>query len=156
MLILRPYTLIDWPVLSQYQYPGISESEAKSIITQWNTRQYDGRYFETFAIEVGKSIVGYISLLEQEAGTASIGVEVYPPYRRQGFAYSALKLLFEQTTEFHTITSQVRTDNTASLALHDKLGFHITERFTNRLGHDVFTLSLSLPQEIATSLRSSQ
>ena len=156
MLTLRPYALTDWPVLSQYQYPGISESEARSIIAQWNTRQYDGRYFETLAIEVEGKIAGYVSLFEQNAGTASIGVEVYPPYRRQGFAYTALRMLLAHADGFHTILSQVRTDNIPSLALHQKLGFQIKGKFMNRRGREVYTLTLSLSQEIATRTASSQ
>ena len=156
MLILRQYTSADWPVLVRHQYPNMSESEAKKLIADFNEGLHAGRRIQILAVENDKHLVGYVSLYEQADGVASIGVEVYPPYRRQGFAFTALQMLLSQAAGYHTIVSQVRTDNTASLALHHKLGFQICEKFTNRRGHEVYFLSLSLSQEIATSLRSSQ
>ena len=154
MLTLRLYTQADWPVLVRYQYPTITETEAKQLIRNYNLGYYDNKKFQMLAIEYDGTLIGYTSLLEQAPGIASEGVEIYPPYRRQGFAYSALRQLLEQATAYHTITAQIRKSNTASLALHKKLGFQITEEFINQRGHEVYSLTLYL--EIATSLRSSQ
>jgi len=154
MLTLRPYTQADWPVLIRYQHPTITETEAKQLICNYNLGYYDNKKFQMLAIEYDGTLIGFTSLLEQAPGIASEGVEIYLPYRRQGFAYSALRQLLEQATAYHTITAQIRKDNTASLALHKKLGFHITEEFINQRGHEVY--SLTLYREIATSLRSSQ
>ena len=156
MLTLRPYRQSDWPVLIQYQYPTITEAEAKQLISDYNSGYYNGSSIQILAIEHSGILVGYTSLLEQAPGIASEGVEIYPPYRCQGLAYRALQQLLLQTTAYHTITVQIRKDNIASLTLHKKLGFQITAEFINRRGHEVFSLSLTLHQEIATSLRSSQ
>ena len=143
MLILRPYTQADWPVLIQYQYPTITEGEAKQMISDFNLGFYNNKRFQMLAIEHGGVLVGYISLLEQAPGIASEGIEIYPPYRRQGFAYAALQQISEHT-DYHTITAQIKTDNIPSLSLHKKLGFQIKEEFTNRRGHKVYSLSLVL------------
>lgn len=164
MVTLRLYTPDDWPVLVQYQYPGMPEAEAKKLIAEFNTGTYNGRRFQMLAIESDGILVGYVSLLELENGVGSEGVEIYSPYRRQGLAFSAISQLLEQAQGYHTITAQIRKDNIASLALHKKLGFWIDSEFVNRRGHPVYTLSLALSQEISpqafpsvtTSLRSSQ
>ena len=156
MITLRPYTPNDWPVLVQYQYPGMSEAEAQKLISEFNTGTFDGRNCQMLAVESSGVLVGYVSLFEQEPGVASEGVEIYPPYRRQGFASSAIRHLLAQSQGYHTITAQIRKDNTASLSLHKELGFRIDGEFINRRGIPVYLLSLTLPQEIATSLRSSQ
>lgn len=153
MLTLRPYCQSDWPVLIQYQYPTITKAEARQLISDYNSGYYNNDRVQMLAIERNGILVGYISLLEQAPGIASEGVEIYPPYRRQGFAYRALQQLLSQTTAYHTITVQLRKDNIASLALHKKLGFQITEEFVNRRGHEVYTLSLTLCQEIATACK---
>lgn len=150
MLILRPFHPDNWPVLAQYQYPEMSEAEIKALISEFNSGSYNGRRFQMLAAENDGILVGSVSLFEQEPGIASEGVEIYPPYRRQGYAYAALKLLWEQSQGYHTITAQIRKDNTASLALHRKLGFEIVNEFVNRRGHPVYSLSLTLRQGFAT------
>ena len=116
------------------------------MITQWNTCQYNGRYFEMLAVEADGSIVGYVSLFDQGNRTASEGVEIYLPYRRKGFAFSALKQLGDHAKHlgYDTMTAQIRQDNIASIALHEKLGFAITGSFTNKRGNPVYSLSLAL------------
>lgn len=156
MITLRPYTPDDWAVLVHHQYPAMSEADAKKLISDFNTGTYDGRRFQMLAIASGGVLVGYVSLLEQEKGVASEGVEVYPPYRRRGYAFAAICQLLTQTQAYHTVTAQIRKDNTASLALHEKLGFRITGEFINRRGNPVYSLSLTLYREIAAPLHSSQ
>ena len=143
MILLRPFTSDDWPVLVQYQCPGISEPEAKKLISDFNSGFYNGCKIEMLAVEADGTLVGYVSLFDQGDGSASEGVEVYPPYRRKGFAYAALRQLFAQTA-YRTVTAQIRKDNLSSLSLHSKLGFRIVDEFVNRRGHPVYSLSLSL------------
>ena len=136
----------DWYTLSQYQYPGMSEEQAKHLIAQWNEKQYNGQYFEQLAIVEENQIVGYVSLFDQSDDFISDGIEIYAPYRRKGFAYGALAVLihYAKNLGYHTMIAQIRQDNTASLALHNKLGFVITDQFTNKRGNPVYILSLSL------------
>ena len=145
-MILRPFTFTDWPTIAKYQYPDSSEEEIKNMILQWNTRQYEGRYFEMFAIENDGCIVGFVSLLDQNDGVVSEGVEIYLPYRRQGFAYHAvaMSLQYAKARGFKVVSVQVRQDNIASLALHKKLGFLITDSFCNKRGHWVYAHSMKL------------
>lgn len=116
------------------------------LIAQWDTKQYAGQYFEQLAMISDEQIVGYVSLFGQSDHIASEGVEVYAPYRRKGFAYEALVMLIHHAKNlgYRTMIAQIRQDNHASLALHEKLGFVITGQFTNKRGNPVYTLSLSL------------
>lgn len=142
-MLLRSFTSDDWVVIQQYQYPNFSRFEIEKMISNWNLKEYDGKYFEMFAIVDAINIVGYVSLLEQENGYVSEGVEIFTPYKRQGFAYSAVLQLLQHAKEkgYRTVTAQVRQDNIASLALHNKLGFTILSDFTNKRGHLVYSLS---------------
>ena len=147
MVTLRPFTPDDWLALSHHQYPGMSEPEIKALISEFNSGSYNGRRFQMLAVEHDGTLVGYVSLLEQETGIASEGVEIYPPYRRRGFAFAALRRLLAQTHGYHTVTAQIRKDNAASLALHGKLGFRIVGEFVNKRRHSVYSLSRPLPYE---------
>ena len=145
-MILRQFVVDDWQVISQHQHPGLTEEQAKMLIAQWDTKQYGGQYFEQLAIVSGEQIVGYVSILGQSDSIVSEGVEVYTPYRCRGFAHQALTALTQHAKDlgYHTMTAQIRQDNIASLALHKKLGFVITNHFINKRGNPVYTLSLSL------------
>ena len=145
-MILRPFSSSDWPILSQYQCPDMTEEEIKSLIAQWNTCQYDGKHFDMLAIDVDGKIAGYVSLFAQDDGSVSEGVEVYSPFRRQGVAYEAITQLLQYASNlgYTTITAQIRQDNVASLALHDKLGFLIADSFINKRGNPVHFLMRTL------------
>ena len=134
-MILRPFVPDDWPVLSLHLYPAMPE-----------TGLYDGKRFEQLAIEVSGLVVGYVSLLEQTEGIVSEGIEIIPDQRRKGAASQALRLLLPYARDlgYHTMIAQVRQDNVASLALHKKLGFQISEQFVNKRGNPVYTVSLDI------------
>lgn len=145
-MILRQFLPDDWSVIQQHQYPNLSETEIREMISQWNTCQHDSRYFEMLAIENDCNIVGFVSLFEQDDSSVSEGIEIYGPYRRQGFACMAVTELIQRAKHlgFTTVTAQVRQDNTASLALHEKLGFQIIDSVTNNRGYLVYALSKKL------------
>lgn len=146
MIGLRPFSEADLQSISQYQYPTLPKADIKALIAQWNKRQYDGKFFEMLAVVWDGNVVGYTSLLAQEYGCVSEGIEIYVPFRRQGYALAALKELMEYASSlgYRTVTAQIRQDNAASLALHEKLGFQIVDRFINKRGKAVFSLSRPL------------
>ena len=146
MVILRSFTQDDWPVLKQHQYPGMTEVECKKLISEFRSGSYNGNPVYILAVQSGDTIVGYVSLLGQSDQAASEGIEIYIPYRRNGYGYHALNLLFDFAKQhgYLAITAQIRKDNEASLALHHKLGFEILSEFINKRGNTVFSLEKSL------------
>ena len=146
MVTLRPFTPDDWLVLAQYQYPGMTESDAKKLISEFNTGTFQGHRCETLAVDNGSCIVGFVSLLAQEDVSASEGVEIYPPYRRRGYACEAVTALLKraEVLGYQAVTAQIRQDNAASLALHKKLGFVVTADFINKRGNPVYSLEYSI------------
>ena len=95
------------------------------MIDEWNSLVCCGKYFEMFAIVSEDKIAGYVSLYEHSKTVASIGAEVIAEERRKGAASEAISLLMRYASEkrFRIILDQVRRDNTASIRLHEKLGF---------------------------------
>ena len=105
-----------------------------------------GKFHKFLAVADDRQIVGYVSFIEAEEGTASFGVEIYAPFRRQGYAYAALLQLLTMANacNYHTATGQVRKDNTASLALCRKLGFSIVSEGISKRGKPVYNLVKSI------------
>ena len=146
MIVLRPFRPEDWAVISQYQYPGISQDDAIHLIAEFNAPTYQGKFQKFYAVEWDSQIVGYVSIIEQSRGSVSVGAEIYQPFRRQGYAYNAITQLFvlSKSLGYHTATGQVRQDNTASLALCRKLEFSVVNESISRRGKPVYNLIKSI------------
>lgn len=122
---LQHFTSDDADVIKAQQYPDMSGDEILGMISEWNSCSFQGKYFEMFAVLNEETIVGSISLFQHSRSVASIGVEIYESYRRSGFAFEAMLLLMEHAKNlgYKIIQDQVRTDNAASIRLHEKLSF---------------------------------
>lgn len=103
-------------------------------------KRHEGKYFELFAVMNDKVCVGFVSLYETAPGVISCGPEIKPQHRQQGYGYSAVRIALERANlmGYTKAIAQIRQDNTASIALHQKLGFAQCRSFLNRHGHAVF------------------
>ena len=146
MISLRSFRQSDWNVIVQYQHPDMGQAQAVKLIAEFNAPTYDGKFHKLLAIADNDQVVGYVSLIETEAKTVSIGAEVYTPFQRQGYAYAAILQLLTMANAYgyHTAAGQVRKDNTASLALCKKLGFAILNEGISRRGKPVYNLTKSI------------
>ena len=141
MVSIRLFADNDVDTLQTNLYPDRSAEEIRDMVREWNSGSYQGKRFEMFAVLRGEEIVGTVSLYALSKSLASIGAEVFEPYRRSGYAYEANLLLLDHAKElgYRVILNQVRTDNAASIRLNEKLGFE-TDRYVyrNKKEHPVF------------------
>ena len=147
MISLRHFEESDAEVLQTYNLSGKSNDDIISMVHDWNTLSYKGRYFEMFAILKDATIVGSISIYERSKSIASLGIEIFAPYRRKGYAYDAMCLLMGHAKRkgFKIILQQVRNENHASIRLHEKLGFETDGHvYENQKGHKVLIYLMPL------------
>ncbi len=146
MIFLRPFRSSDWQIIVKYQYTDLEQTDAIKLIDNFNAPTYEGKFHKFLAIVDDQKIVGYVSLIETADRTVNIGVEVYAPFRRQGYAYAAISqlLTIANAYNYHTATAQVRQDNAASLALCKKLGFAIINEEISKRGNPVYNLIKSI------------
>ena len=138
---IRHFSDGDADTVRANQYPDMEKDAIRSMIREWNAGSFDGRYFEMFAVLRDGEIVGSVSLAEHTKSVASIGAEIYPAFRRRGFAYEANLLLFDRAKQlgYKVIQNQVRTDNAASIRLNEKSGFESDWYvYKNRKDHPVY------------------
>ena len=110
------------------------------MITEWESNTCQGKYFEMFAITANDTIVGSVSLYEHSKSVVSIGVEIYPDQRRNRYAAEGMRLIMNHAKDlgYRIIQDQVRTDNQASIALHNSLEFETDGYvFKNKKDNDV-------------------
>ena len=147
MISLRHFEESDAEVLQTYNLSDKSNDDIISMIHDWNTLSYKDRYFEMFAIQKDATIVGSISIYERSKSIASLGIEIFTPYRRKGYGYEAMYQLIEcaKRIDYKIILQQVRTENLASIRLHEKLGFETDGHvYKNQKGHKVLIYLMPL------------
>ena len=147
MISLRHFDESDVEVLQTYYSSCKSKDDIISMIYDWNMLSFKDRYFEMFAIQKDATVVGSISIYERSKSIASLGIEIFAPYRRMGYAYEAMHLLIELAAKknFKIILQQIRTDNFASIRLHEKLGFETDGNvYENQKGHKVLIYLMPL------------
>ena len=114
--------------------------EIKELLAKWQEKKFKDKYFEMFAVIKDKEIVGMISLYQHSKNVISCGPEIFASYRKQGIAGEAMLLAMEiaKNKGYKLVSQQIRVNNTASIALHNKLGFE-TNGYTykNKKGNDV-------------------
>jgi RimJ/RimL family protein N-acetyltransferase len=140
MITLRHFTKNDAELLQAHQLYGKCKEDILSLINEWKSNSYNGKYFEMFAVVKDAMVVGSISLYEHSPNVASIGVEIFTDQRCRGYATDAMQLLLTHAKEkgYRIIQQQVRTDNLPSIQLHEKLGFETDGYvYVNRKGHDI-------------------
>ena len=140
MIGIRHFTEHDAEIIRQKQYPEASITDIREMISEWEAHTHQGRYFEMFAITADNTVAGSVSLYEHSKSVASIGVEVFPDERGKGYAAEGMRLMMKHAGDlgYRVIQDQVRTDNPASIALHNRLGFETDGYvFKNAKGKDV-------------------
>lgn len=147
ILTVTQLTEEDLPFFSGTGYAVMPpEAKLKMLAESQNRRHGDGRFFEVFTLKDGDLAVGFASLYEREKGVASVGLDIREPFRRKGYATRAAAPLAALLTEkgFSVIRTHVRTDNEASLWLHEKLGFNRTGRDQTKRGAEVLVFEKRL------------
>ena len=141
MILLRNFKKEDASELQEYVYSDLSTEQVEALICDWYKKQFNGKYFEMYAIVSDEKIVGTISLYQHSSEVISIGPEIFCDYRRKGFAKEAMICACQMAKEkgFKIVSQQIRTNNAASIALHCSLGFETNELvFTNTKGNQVY------------------
>ena len=140
VITLRNFLDSDAPIFQEKHSKHLSIEEIRDMFRKWNEKEYEGKYFEMFAIVKDEDIVGRISLYQHSENVISCGPEIFEGYRRQGFAKEAMLLAMDiaKGKGYKVVMQQIRVDNVASVALHNSLGFETDGYvYRNKKGNEV-------------------
>ena len=140
VITLRNFLDGDAPIFQEKHSKHLSIEEIRDMFRKWNKKEYEGKYFEMFAIVKDEDIVGRISLYQHSENVISCGPEIFEGYRRQGFAKEAMLLAMDiaKGKGYKVVMQQIRVDNVASVALHNSLGFETDGYvYRNKKGNEV-------------------
>ncbi len=115
----------DLEVLQKFYCPFLSREATFDMVGEWNTLNYDGKYFEMFAVVCDGKVVGTLSLFEHSESVVSIGTEIFSQFRGMDYGTMATRRAIELCKQkgYKIICRQVREDNIAGKKLHASLGF---------------------------------
>lgn len=140
MISLRNFMDKDATEFQQKRNVNMSMNEIKDLFAKWQEKEFEGKYFEMFAVLKDSEIVGMISLYKHSESVVSCGPEIFECYRKQGIAEEAMILAMDiaKAKGYKLVSQQIRLDNTASVSLHNKLGFETDGYiYKNKKGNDV-------------------
>lgn len=147
MVQLRNFQPDDSSLLKTLVYPDMPAEEIQGMISQWEKKEYSGRYFEMFGVFHDTQLVGTVSLFAHSAHGISCGPEILPQYRKQGLGRAAMLVAMKiaKSKGYQIAFSQIRADNVPSIALHQSLGFESDGYvYKNQKGKDVLIYLKSL------------
>lgn len=140
MVTLRNFSESDAKIVQKMRFKNMSLEDIIELFRKWNELEYESRYYEMFAVLYKQNIVGQISLYQHSQTVISCGPEIYDNYRKQGYAVEAMTVAMDIAKEkgYRIVMQQVRTDNVASIALHQRLGFETDGYvYQNKKGNEV-------------------
>ena len=139
MIFLRTVCHNDKNHFLHTSYAAMPTTAMDKMLSESLAQCHDGKHFELFAVMDTDTCVGLVSLYETAPGEISCGPEIKPQFRHQGYGYWAVITALERATllGYTQAVAQVRQDNTASIALHQKLGFNLSRSYINAKGHPV-------------------
>ena len=126
--------------LQKFYCPDMSKQAIEKMIGDWNSLDYQGKYFEMFAIVQAEQVVGTLSLYEHSKSVVSIGIELFSGACGKGYGTNAMNRALDICREkgYKIVCQQVRADNLASIKLHRKVGFETDDYiYKNQKGQDV-------------------
>ena len=118
----------------------MSLDEVNGLILQSNSELHKDKFFKMYAVLNEKVCIGTITLYEHSSSVVSIGPDIFEAYRQCGYATEAMKAAMEiaRAKGYKIVCQQIRTNNNASIKLHEKLGFETDNHiFRNRNDNEV-------------------
>ena len=145
MIALSSMTPSDAALLRDLPYDDMPTERKQQMLEASAAKTYNGNRFELLAVMDGTCCVGVINFCGS-GQTASCAPDIKPQFRRKGYGASAVSLALEYAKKlgYKKAAAQVRQDNTASIALHRKLGFSVASEFINRKGSPVIAFEKAI------------
>lgn len=100
---------------------------------------HNGFYFEFLVVYQDDTMIGFMNLYAHSKHIISCGPEIKEPYKRKCYGFQAETMALEYAKEkgYTIAVGGVDDNNIASIALHEKLGFEMDRKYTNKQGRTI-------------------
>ncbi len=139
MIHLKPITLDNISDFKGTSYDKMSFEQKQNMIAESINKIHNEQYFEILVVYEDDIVIGFMNLFAHSKHIISCGPEIKDEFQNKGFGFSAeTKALEYAKNKGYTIAvGGVDENNTASIALHEKLGFELDRKYLNKQGRTI-------------------
>ena len=136
MIILKPITYDNLHDFDGTEYGSMPLEERKRLIDESINQNHNGSYFEFLVVYQDDTVFGFMNLFAHSAHIISCGPEIKEAFRKKGLGFlaEAMALDYAKKNGYTIAVGGVDDHNTASIALHEKLGFEMDRKYQNKQG----------------------
>ena len=139
MLHLKPITHDNIDDFNGTEYANMPYEQRHQMIEESINRTHNGMYFEFLVVYHADTVVGFMNLYAHSAHIISCGPAIKEAFRGRGFGSLAESMALDYAKQkgYTVAVGGVNDTNTASIALHEKLGFELDRIYENKQGRSV-------------------
>ncbi len=139
MIHLKPITLDNIGDLKGTSYDCMSFEQKQNMIEESINKIHNEQYFEFLTVYEDDAVIGFMNLFAHSKHIISCGPEIKAEFQKKGFGFSAetMALEYAKNKGYTIAVGGVDENNTASIALHEKLGFELDRKYLNRQGRTI-------------------
>lgn len=139
MLYLKPINYDNIKDFDGTDYSAMTFEERKTLIEESKNQIHNGAYFEFLVVYNDNTVIGFMNLFAHSTHIISCGPEIKADFKKKGFGFLAETMALEYAKEkgYTIAVGGVDDNNTASIALHEKLGFEMDRKYINRQGRTI-------------------
>ena len=120
-------------------YDKMSFEDKHNLIEESINKIHNGQYFEFLVVYDNDTIVGFMNLYAHSKHIISCGPTIKDCFQNKGFGFLAETKALEYAKEkgYTIAVGGVDENNTASIVLHEKLGFELDRKYLNKQGRTI-------------------
>lgn len=139
MIYLKPINFENLNDFSGTSYDKMSFKEKQTMILESINKTHNDQYFEFLVVYQDDIVRGFMNLFAHSKHIISCGPTIKNEFQRKGFGFEAetLALKYAKEKGFTIAVGGVDENNIASIKLHEKLGFELDRKYSNKQGRTI-------------------
>lgn len=140
MLTLKPIAPQNIHDFQGTSYDNMSYEQKQNMIQESVNKLHNGLYFEILVVYQNDTVIGFMNLYAHSDHIISCGPSIKEKFQNKGFGYLAetMALHYAKKKGYTIAVARVRENNTASITLHERLGFTLDEKYINTQGKTIW------------------
>ncbi len=139
MIHLKPIDFNNINDFNGTSYDQMPFEDKQNLISESINRTHNNQYFEFFVVYQNDTVIGFMNLFAHSEHIISCGPTIKNEFQNHGFGFKAETLALNHAKEkgFTIAVGGVDDTNISSIKLHEKLGFELERKYTNKQGRTI-------------------
>ncbi|MBR4100174.1 MAG: GNAT family N-acetyltransferase [Clostridia bacterium] len=139
MIHLKPINIDNINDFIGTSYDKMTFEEKQNMILESINKSHNNQYFEFLVVYKNDIVIGFMNLFAHSKHIISCGPTIKDGFQGKGFGFEAetLALKYSREKGFTIAVSGVDENNVASIKLHEKLGFELDRKYSNKQGRTI-------------------